>query len=111
MLIHLDNSLNVSLSKITVTNSNNTVFYLKHSNVTRIRSLNVRNCSQVFLAKESTVDLLSNSVFTSNGRTAVRFGGVIRMLDSKLTIYNSTFSKSTAQSGAAISFECTGLGL
>ena len=54
---------------------------------------------------KSWVQVISNSVFDSNGGSKQKYGGALNIIDSKVVISNSTFSRNTAESGGAINYQ------
>ena len=52
---------------------------------------------------------MSNSTLNNNGNKTQRQGGAIEIINSQLSVINSTFINNTAMSGGAISFEWTNL--
>ena len=60
---------------------------------------------------KSWVQVISNSVFDSNGGSKQKYGGALNIIDSKVVISNSTFSRNTAESGGAINYQCSSFGV
>ena len=73
--------------------------------------MNIINWTQALLMSKSWVQVVSNSVFDSNGGSKQKYGGALNIIDSKVVISNSTFSRNTAESGGAINYQCSSFGV
>ena len=61
------------------------------------------------LVQDSLIGSISNSRFNSNGNLSQKQGGALRLIDSIIFIKNSNFIHNIAESGGAISFECSSM--
>jgi len=110
-LFIISNSDNVTLTNIDIQNSHNAALRIFSSNITRIYKLNLNNCTKGLIIESSTVLLLEDSTFMNNGGTNLIQGGGLYMINSDISISNSSFKNNIAQSGAALYFSCSSISL
>ncbi|CAI2370008.1 unnamed protein product [Moneuplotes crassus] len=111
-LLTIDSSENVTLTKINIKNSQTAVMHISSSNMIKLEGINnIQNCSQAISISSSTIDHIKDSTFDGNGAPELHSGAAIRIIDSALSIQNSSFLRNTADSGAAVSFTCTSINL
>ena len=107
LFFDISNSNNIILNKINITNIFDTLFSIDNSNVTQINELNILNWTKAFTLSKSTILSITNSLFDSNGGSSQKYGGALNILDSKVSIFNTSFSNNYAISGGAISYQCS----
>ena len=108
-IIKISESDNVSITNFTSRNLLQTVIYSKKVNYALIADSEFESCNEAMLFDQSTVHLMSMCKFDSNGAIDLVAGGAIQIQNSDINIINSNFTKNIAETGAAISFECTSL--
>ncbi|CAI2363468.1 unnamed protein product [Moneuplotes crassus] len=79
------------------------------SNISLIHNLEISDGKQSLEFVESDLRKMSNCTFSNNAETNVTRGGAIKIIDSKITIEETTFRNNSAYSGGAIAFECTSM--
>ena len=94
------------IQNISLSNLNTVGFEILGSNITQISQLFISDTAKGMILKDSNILNISNSEFISWGSQNVLFGGAIDIIDSSVTIQNSTFSNNNAQNGGAISVRC-----
>ena len=75
------------------------------SNVTLINNFTIKDSSNTLHISESIIHQVSDSHFYNNGGENKLKGGALTLLNSEVTIQDSTFQNNTAFRGGAISFE------
>ena len=106
-LIYIYSSNKISVRNLTASGVLATIFAIKSSNITSIDGCSITQCSLALLSDNSIISSITNSRFDSNGNTSQTQGGAIRMVNSQISIQNTTFVNNTAINGGAISFECS----
>ena len=86
---------------------NSTFASFKNSQVEKISNIKISNMNKALSAVNSNITEFSDSQISENHSTSP--GGAISMLNSRLSISNSTFMTNSASEGGAIMFECTSL--
>ena len=87
-LIGIDNSENITIHDIQITDVPNTLFTISKSIIKEVTDLNISETGKVINLKDSTIKSISNSTFTKNGNKTVLKGGAIQMSNSELSINN-----------------------
>ena len=108
-LIYLAHTLVNNIKNVTVSNSNNSPLYLHTSNVTIIDSFSANNWTTTILIESSNIQSVINSNFMNIGGTNSFKGGALYILNSNLTIDNTSFVNNTAVDGGAIYYSCPGV--
>ena len=108
-LFLIEKSTNVVLTQFSGSGVNNLLVQITSSEISLIDSFTINQFDQGIVIKQSTVNLISNSNFTSIGGNSIKIGGAIYFLDCIATISKSVFTNNTALSGGAIGFECSNL--
>ena len=108
-LIYLAHTLIDNFKNITVSNSINSPLYLHTSNVTIIDSFSANNWTTTILIESSNIQSVINSNFMNIGGTNSFKGGALYILNSNLTIDNTSFINNTAVDGGAIYYSCPGV--
>jgi predicted outer membrane repeat protein len=109
-LISIEKSRNLRVDSFNLDNIDNPLFIIKDSHFREMNKFNVSEWAIPFIVENTKIDILMDSSFTHNGNTDV-FGGVLNILNSDITISNSTFRLNTAEIGGAIYFDWTSLEL
>jgi hypothetical protein len=110
-LVKIRNSKNVSWSNISFSDIDQIAIYIEESFLTKMKNISVSDSQKAFLIKNSQIDMIRDSTFLNNGKRANYKGGAIEMMDSHISIVNSTFINNTAESGGGIYFDWSSLSL
>jgi hypothetical protein len=88
-----------------------TVINLENSIVGQFSNSSILNCSQALTLSSSIIKEIKNITFSHNGGDDIQYGGALMLLNSDVTIIDSSFSHNIAQIGGAISHRCKSLTL
>ena len=103
-IIIITDSNNMQMSRLNVENIDKTVLKLTSSTIEMIDNSIIKNCTRAFTISESTVKMMTSNTFSDNGYSSSSYGGVMRITDSDIALFNNTFTNNKANRGAAISF-------
>ena len=108
-LIYIYSSTDVSIKNIQLTRFTQRLLDISESQINIIENLNITQSSKSITVKKSIVNQLVNCTFLANGSEIIKRGGALTLLNSEVTIRNSSFYLNKAEEGGSISFECTSL--
>ena len=83
-------------------------YFLKDT-ISNIGGLTINNCSRGLILESTSIGILSNSTISNSGSNNVNYGDAMYILNSNVTITNSTFITNTASEGGAINYDCSEL--
>ena len=96
----------MNITNLNAIGVSNTVLSIQNWNETSLQQISISGSTLAIIVKNSNTTVINNSQFNSNGNTAQRQGGAIRVIDSIISISNTNFINNTAIQGGAISNEC-----
>jgi predicted outer membrane repeat protein len=110
-LVLIRKSQNLTLSNLDFSNLNQTLMILRRSHLREIKKISIISSISPLIVENSRIQALSDSTFAHNGNANVFRGGALYLLNSDVSISNSSFVNNTAESGGAVYFDCTSASL
>jgi hypothetical protein len=95
-----------SIENVTMTNFWNSAIELEKSTVSSIANLNITNSKRGILASKSSLGIIQDSYFRSNGDTNTLYGGAAYLYMTNATFISSTFINNTAHEGGGVYLTC-----
>ncbi|CAI2369157.1 unnamed protein product [Moneuplotes crassus] len=108
-LLIFQETLNVELKNIKLSEYQYRLVQFSFSNVTLIQGLEVSGGKQTLEFMDSYILKMKNCSFSNNEETGASKGGAIKIYNSKISIEDTIFRNNSAYSGGAIAFECTSM--
>ncbi|CAI2368076.1 unnamed protein product [Moneuplotes crassus] len=108
-LLFLQETFNVELKNIKLSGYQYPLAQFSSSSVTLIQNLEVNGGKQALEFIDSNLLKMKNCSFSNNEETGASRSGAIQILNSKINIEDTIFRNNSADSGGAITFECTSM--
>ncbi|CAI2360413.1 unnamed protein product [Moneuplotes crassus] len=108
-LLILQETLNVELKNIKLSGYQYRLAQFSSSSVILIQNLEVSGGKQALEFTNSNLLKMKNCSFSNNEETGTSRSGAIQILNSKINIEDTVFRNNSADSGGAITFECTSM--
>ena len=105
-LISVKSTTNCSISHSSFDSIGQLVFEIKRSNQVSLSNVTVTDSQEAVRIFRSNTVAIRNSSFVSNGESSSTNGGAVDIMNSKVSISDSEFINNTASQGAAIYFGC-----
>ena len=106
--IKIEKSSAISITDFMISGATKTVLYITRSQMERMQNLIITDSIKAMIVtKQSTVEEITNSVFSNNGKSGK--GGAIQISDSRVNVIHTIFLENEADIGGAIYFSCTSM--
>jgi hypothetical protein len=110
-MVSIKNSDQISVNDFIFDGVEKTILIIEKTFLTEIKNLRISKSFSPVSIKDSTIELLSNSIFMDNTSKNTSVGGALNLYNSDVRIVNSTFANNTAESGGAIHFDWNSMAL